>query len=204
MPLAGLILQLLFLGLAFGLRTYLHVRRTGSTGFRAGARRSASEAIGAGGIAFATIGSLIATVLALTDVMEPVGALDHAWLSWFGAAVALAGLVLVLAAQSNMGTSWRIGVDQTEVTALVTGGLYGVTRNPIFLGMLVFWVGMALLLPNVLSIAALFIALLAIEVQVRLVEEPYLLRTHGDAYRAYASRTGRLLPGLGRLSRDTV
>jgi protein-S-isoprenylcysteine O-methyltransferase Ste14 len=41
--------------------------------------------------------------------------------------------------------------------------------------------------------------LLSIQIQVRLVEEPYLLRVHGDAYRRYAARTGRFVPGLGRL-----
>ena len=39
---------------------------------------------------------------------------------------------------------------------------------------------------------------LGLELQVRAVEEPYLLRTHGDAYRAYAARVGRFLPGVGR------
>ena len=41
---------------------------------------------------------------------------------------------------------------------------------------------------------------LGLELQVRSVEEPYLLRTHGDAYRAYASRVGRFVPGIGRLA----
>jgi protein-S-isoprenylcysteine O-methyltransferase Ste14 len=30
------------------------------------------------------------------------------------------------------------------------------------------------------------------------VEEPYLVRSHGDEYRRYASRVGRFLPGVGR------
>jgi protein-S-isoprenylcysteine O-methyltransferase Ste14 len=42
--------------------------------------------------------------------------------------------------------------------------------------------------------------LAALEIQVRGVEEPYLLRTHGEAYRRYAAATGRFLPGIGRLS----
>ena len=41
--------------------------------------------------------------------------------------------------------------------------------------------------------------LLALEIQVRLVEEPYLLAIHGEAYRAYAAVTGRFVPGVGRL-----
>lgn len=204
MALAGLILQVLFLGLAFGLRTYLHRRRTGTTGFRVGARRGAAEAVGAGGITVAAVASLVATVLALAGVLGPIGLFDHDLLRWIGGAIALAGLILVLAAQATMGASWRIGVDQAEVTDLVTAGLFSVTRNPIFLGMLMFWLGMAVLVPSALSLVALVVALLAVEAQVRLVEEPYLIKTHGAAYLAYASRTGRLLPGLGRIRRDGV
>lgn len=46
--------------------------------------------------------------------------------------------------------------------------------------------------------AELPISLVGLELQVRFVEEPYLLRTHAT-YASYASRVGRFLPGLGRL-----
>jgi protein-S-isoprenylcysteine O-methyltransferase Ste14 len=52
----------------------------------------------------------------------------------------------------------------------------------------------------VVALAGLAALWLALEIQVRLVEEPYLLRTHGDAYREYAARVGRFVPGLGRLA----
>jgi len=41
----------------------------------------------------------------------------------------------------------------------------------------------------------------AVEVQVRLVEEPYLTKTHGERYLRYASRVGRFVPGAGLLQR---
>jgi protein-S-isoprenylcysteine O-methyltransferase Ste14 len=50
-----------------------------------------------------------------------------------------------------------------------------------------------------LGAGALFAAL---ELQTRAVEEPYLLRTHGEAYAAYAARVGRFVPGLGRLAKQ--
>jgi len=57
---------------------------------------------------------------------------------------------------------------------------------------------LALLVPNALAIAALATLVAATEIQVRAVEEPYLERTHGDAYRRYRARTGRFVPGVGR------
>ncbi len=46
------------------------------------------------------------------------------------------------------------------------------------------------------GMAALFVAL---ELQVRVVEEPYLLRTHGRRYAGYAATVGRFMPGAGRV-----
>jgi protein-S-isoprenylcysteine O-methyltransferase Ste14 len=48
----------------------------------------------------------------------------------------LAGLLVTLPAQRAIGESWRIGVDPDERTELVTAGLFGRLRTPIFTGML--------------------------------------------------------------------
>ena len=61
-------------------------------------------------------------------------------------------------------------------------------------------IGLALVVPNALSVGMVVAVVVAHQIQVRLVEEPYLLATHGEAYRAYAARTGRFVPFLGRLS----
>ena len=95
--------------------------------------------------------------------------------------------------------AWRIGVRETERTALVAGGPFRWVRNPIYSSMLLVALGLALAAPNVLSALALVALLIALELQVRLVEEPYLTRVHGTSYRDYASRTGRFVPGWGRL-----
>jgi protein-S-isoprenylcysteine O-methyltransferase Ste14 len=72
-------------------------------------------------------------------------------------------------------------------------------RNPIFTGMLPTSLGIALLVPNALAVAAVVLLFAALEIQTRFVEEPYLLKVHGDIYRRYASRVGRFLPLVGRL-----
>jgi len=65
--------------------------------------------------------------------------------------------------------------------------------------MLTFNFGIALLTPNFVTIAGLILAVSALELQVRRVEEPYLLGKHGAAYRSYTARVGRFLPGIGLL-----
>ena len=58
--------------------------------------------------------------------------------------------------------------------------------------------GLVLLTPNALALLALVILIVAVEIQVKVVEEPHLERAHGDAYRGYRARTWRFVPGLGR------
>jgi protein-S-isoprenylcysteine O-methyltransferase Ste14 len=49
------------------------------------------------------------------------------------------------------------------------------------------------------SLLALPACLLSLEVQTRLVEEPFLAGRHGAAYLEYARAVGRFLPRIGRL-----
>jgi protein-S-isoprenylcysteine O-methyltransferase Ste14 len=55
-------------------------------------------------------------------------------------------------------------------------------------------------MPTWLSLLQLVLAAIGIHLQVR-AEEAWLLRTYGDAWRTYAARVGRFVPGLGRLRR---
>jgi protein-S-isoprenylcysteine O-methyltransferase Ste14 len=192
-------LYVLYMALAFGLRIWLQIRRTGSSGFKGISGRPGSLEWIAGvlfGVAIAL--GVAAPVLDVADTLEPLDALDSVGIRATGIAVFVAGLVGTLYAQVAMGASWRIGVDEGERTDLVTTGPFATVRNPIFAAMLPASLGLTLLVPNAVALAGLAALWVALEIQVRLVEEPYLLRAHGDAYRQYAARVGRFVPGLGR------
>ena len=190
----------LYMALAFGLRTWLQLRRTGESGFKGISGPPGSREWTAGVLfAIAIAIGVAAPMLDVTGVIDPLDALDSAGLRATGIAIFVVGVVGTLYAQIAMGESWRIGVDEQERTALVTAGPFALVRNPIFAAMLPTSLGLALLVPNVVALAGLVALAGALEIQVRLVEEPYLLRTHGDAYRDYAARVGRFVPGLGRL-----
>lgn len=55
------------------------------------------------------------------------------------------------------------------------------------------------MVPNVVALAGFVALVTAVELQIRFVEEPYLLKTHGKRYLGYASRVGRFMPGVGKL-----
>jgi protein-S-isoprenylcysteine O-methyltransferase Ste14 len=71
-----------------------------------------------------------------------------------GSIVLFGGLALMFRAQLDLGASWRVGIDEGAGPGLVKGGLYRLSRNPIFLAMLTVLVGLALLIPNVISLVA--------------------------------------------------
>ena len=98
-----------------------------------------------------------------------------------------------------MGRSWRIGVDADESTSLVTHGLFRYARNPIFSFMTIVGFSSFAAAPNRATAAGAAMLAAGVEVQVRLVEEPYLQATHKDTYTTFAQRTGRFLPKIGRL-----
>lgn len=200
MPEAALGLYAAYAALAFGLRSLLHWRATGSSGFR-----GISGALGptewAAGLLFAValVLGVAAPVLALSGTAPPIAALEVGALNWAGVVLAIIGIALTLYAQLAMGSSWRIGVDPDERTELVTTGPFALVRNPIFGAMIPTGLGLALMVPSVVALIGFAALVLALQLQVRLVEEPYLLAQHGEAYRVYAHRTGRFLPGVGRL-----
>lgn len=194
---AAIILEITFFALAFGWRSWVQWRRTGATGFirpRRGA--DPAELAGSGGFVLALV-LLVAAPTADLAGLDRLGALDTPWAATAGVAVGIAGVALTLVAQLAMGDSWRIGVDPGARTDLVTGGVFGSVRNPIFTAMIVATAGLFLLVPNVVSAAALVVLVTALQIQVRAVEEPYLRATHGPAYDTYRTTVGRFLPRVG-------
>jgi protein-S-isoprenylcysteine O-methyltransferase Ste14 len=198
MAVAALVLYGISLTLTFGVRIAIQVRRTGSTGVHGLPKGATPLEWFAGGLFVFSLGiGGLAPLLTLLDVLEPVSALDESIVNVVGLVVAASGIVLTFVAQLAMGDAWRIGVDPGERTELVTDGPFGLVRNPIYSAMIPTVLGLVLMVPNALALATIVCLVTALELQVRLVEEPYLLATHGEAYADYAARVGRFAPGVG-------
>lgn len=196
--LTALILYLAYLVIAFGLRAWIMHRRTGSTGYRGLSGRPGS-ARWWGGILFAAalLAGFAAPALQLIGLAPAITILNAPAIHTIGFALALLGTTATLVAQHAMGVTWRVGVDAEEQTELIRSGLFALVRNPFFTALLITATGLFLLAPNPVALAALAALVVAVELQVRAIEEPYLLALHGDAYRDYATATGRFLPRIG-------
>ncbi len=142
------------------------------------------------GLAIAALG------LPLCVVLGPAESVVAPWRVVVGGAGFMLGFIATVGAQLAMGRSWRIGVRAGEHTELRTSGPFRWCRNPVFAGMLATTGALILWTPS--ASLAWVLMWLALQLQVRVVEEPHLLDVHGDLYRQYAARTGRFIPGVGR------
>jgi protein-S-isoprenylcysteine O-methyltransferase Ste14 len=193
MPIVATLGLFLFLVPTFGVRSWLSRRATGATGF-VGVRPG-------GGALEWTAAAMMVLAYALVPIAARIGTpvLTHPLVVVAGAALVVLGTAGTFVAQAHMRESWRIGVDPQVRTRLVTDGWFRWVRNPIFTMMIVVSLGLTLCCSTPAALALPVLLVAALELQVRIVEEPHLARAHGQAYLDWAGRTGRFVPGLGRL-----
>ena len=106
------------------------------------------------------------------------------------------GLWLFHRSHVDLGTNWSITLELREKHGLVTEGLYCRVRHPMYLALLIYSAGQALVLPNYVvgpSYGVAMVLLFALRVG---PEERMMLEEFGNDYEAYMKRTKRLLPGI--------
>ena len=89
-----------------------------------------------------------------------------------------------------MRESWRIGIDEENKTELITKGFFAISRNPIFLGIMIANIGLFLALPNAFTLLIISLSTVSINTQIRL-EEAFLEREHGKEYNNYKQKVRR-------------
>lgn len=135
---------------------------------------------------------LIATQFVSSEWFGRLTALERPEVRLAGWALLAVSFTVIIVAQAQMGRSWRIGIDTSDRPRLVTQGLFSRSRNPIFLSMRLNLMGLFLVAPNAVTLAALAAGEVLMQVQVRL-EEAFLSGALGADYAAYRARTRRWL-----------
>ena len=188
-----------YVAVVFGVRSVLRRRTAGSTGWVRGFGATPAERVANALFLSSCALDLLAPALLLAGALRPIAALDRAALHALGFLVFAAAVGGASSAQSTMGAAWRTGIDPSAPPVLVTAGLFRLARHPVYTTMVTSSLGVALLVPTVLAAMTVPMCLIALEIQTRLVEEPFLIQRHGRAYLDYARTVGRFLPRLGRI-----
>jgi protein-S-isoprenylcysteine O-methyltransferase Ste14 len=134
------------------------------------------------------LGFLVAATVLEAIVPLPFLA-AHAFARYLAsAALAAGGFVMI-----GMGTRRFVAAGTNippnlPTTALVVDGIYGRTRNPLYLGTTLVYLGLSVAAGSLWAIVLVVPLLWVINVGVVAREERYLERKFGDAYRAYKAR----------------
>jgi len=106
------------------------------------------------------------------------------------------GLWVFYRSHADLGTNWSITLEMREQHRLITQGIYRRIRHPMYLALVLYSVGHALVIPNWVagpSNLVAFTILFTLRVH---AEEQMMTDVFGDEYTTYAARTKRLVPGV--------
>jgi protein-S-isoprenylcysteine O-methyltransferase Ste14 len=142
---------------------------------------------------------LIIATLVPTGFWQPL-TVHAAWLVLLGAAALVVSTVFTLWARFVLGTMWTATAAQKAGHVLHTEGPYGITRHPIYTGILGMFIG-AVMLSGLGVYLVYLVVLIAVLVAKMAAEERLLTETLGERYLRYKARVPQLIPGLGALQR---
>ncbi|QIG81718.1 isoprenylcysteine carboxylmethyltransferase family protein [Sphingosinithalassobacter tenebrarum] len=116
------------------------------------------------------------------------------WVTWIGALAQIPFLWLFWRSHADLGRNWSPGLEVREDHALVTNGIYGHIRHPMYAAIWVSALAQPLLIHNWIA-GVLVVPAFAAMWFIRVPNEEAMMRTRfGDAWDAYCTHAGRLLP----------
>ena len=186
----------LYLLISFVIPTYRTYKQTGINPITFGKNDTAHDYIGF--VMKVLIALLFVAVILFSFgpklylFTSPILFLESKPLQVIGLILAHVSLIWIAIAQYQMSNSWRIGIDEINTTELKTKGIFSISRNPIFLGMIITVTGVFFIIPNAITFFTALGSYIIIQIQIRL-EEQFLKTTHGEKYLKYKQKTKRLL-----------
>lgn len=140
-------------------------------------------------------GAVIVTAICFFRDDLPLLRLEaSAALKSFGALVAIGGSVIFVLGKSRLGKQYSPLSDSYVPSTLVTDGIYGYIRNPIYTGNLFILTGLTLMSGSALVMILTSILWLLYWHTVK-IEERYLAEFFSE-YDSYMAKTGRFLPRI--------
>ena len=107
-----------------------------------------------------------------------------------GSAVLLLSLILWVITLLHFKSSLRFGLDENTQGKLITKGIFAVTRNPFFLSIDLYFLGIALIFPSLFFIVFTLAGFVGIHFYI-LKEERFLQKIYGKEYLNYQNKVRR-------------
>jgi protein-S-isoprenylcysteine O-methyltransferase Ste14 len=166
-------------------------------GPRAGTRRELVSNLSTGLVGAALAWAILSALPSSDWHSLTVGTL---WVRVLGLAILICSTAFTLWARVALGTMWSSSPTVKPQHQLRTDGPYGITRHPIYTGLLGMLLGTALLVGFGHWLVLVPVGVVLIEIRIHM-EEGLMLEAFPEAYARYRRRVPQLVPGLRRSRR---
>jgi protein-S-isoprenylcysteine O-methyltransferase Ste14 len=144
-----------------------------------------------------TLGGLVAPIIyAATNWLDFANYTLPAWAGWLGVLFTTAALFVFWRAHADLGLNWSPSLEIREKHELITRGIYGVIRHPMYASQWLLVIAQPLLLQNWIAgflNLLVFIPFYLLRVK---AEEQMMLDSFGMKYQEYMKNTGKVLPKM--------
>ena len=137
---------------------------------------------------------VIPIIYAATDWLDFANYTLPVWAGWLGIVIGAGGLFVFWRAHADLGLNWSPTLEIREKHELITRGIYGVIRHPMYASQWLLVIAQPLLLQNwIAGFLNLFVFIPFYLLRVK-AEEQLMIDQFGEQYRAYMKNVGAVLP----------
>lgn len=112
-----------------------------------------------------------------------------------GLSISIFGAIIACASRYTLGKNWSLSVQRKENHQLIHDGIYKIVRHPIYTGLLLLFIGNAIIVGDYRAIIAVLIVFVSLWLKLK-KEEKLLIETFGIEYKEYKNQTKALIPYL--------
>ena len=143
------------------------------------------------------LGGFIMPILyAVTDWLDFANYSLPTWAGWLGVLILAAGVFIFWRAHADLGLNWSPSLEIREKHELITRGIYGVIRHPMYASQWLVALAQPLLLQNWIAGFLNLLAFIPFYLLRVKAEEQLMVETFGAEYQEYMHRVGGVLPKL--------
>ncbi len=112
-----------------------------------------------------------------------------------GLSISIIGAIIACTSRFTLGKNWSLSIQRKEDHELIKDGIYKFVRHPIYTGLLLLFIGNAIIVGDYRAIIAVLIVFVSLWLKLK-KEEKLLMEIFGTKYIEYKNKTKALIPYL--------
>jgi protein-S-isoprenylcysteine O-methyltransferase Ste14 len=141
-------------------------------------------------------GFIVPLIYAVTHWLDFANYALPAWAGWLGVLLTAGALFIFWRAHADLGLNWSPSLEIREKHELITRGIYGIIRHPMYASQWLLVIAQPLLLQNWIAGFLNFLVFIPFYLLRVKAEEQLMLDSFGAQYQDYMKRTGGVVPKM--------